>query len=49
MLQIHDPDILLFNPWIIHALFISFCVAWHMDDSYVQYLFLIGHIELAMQ
>jgi hypothetical protein len=19
--------------WIIHALFISFCVTWHMDDS----------------
>jgi len=33
MLRIHDSDILLFNPWIIHALYMPFCVTWHIDDS----------------
>jgi hypothetical protein len=33
VLLIHDPDNLLSNPWIIHALYMSFCVTWHMDDS----------------
>ena len=35
VLRIHGPGILLFNPWIIHALFVPFCVTWHMDDSIV--------------